>query len=419
MTETGHTTSPPDGGDEQELRIDAALDARRRLLQRFALAVGVAGALISILSYFLDASRFFAAYLVAYVFWLGITLGSLVWVMIYHLTGGQWGLVTRRLFETSSRLVPLHALLFLPILLKLEALYPWARPELVAQDALLQHKQPYLNIPFFLVRAVIYFVVWFGLAWILNRWSRQQDRSEDPTLVNRFRRLGGPGLAVYGLTITFAAIDWIMSLDPHWFSSIFGVLVAAGQALAALALVILFVAWLASYPPLSTLVMRERFGDLGSLLLAAVLLYAYLAFVQFLIIWSANLPEEVVWYLARLQGGWAWIVLFALFFGFVFPFAALLSGRLKRNSRALTYIAAIVLIAQWMHLHWLATPAVQPDGWALHWLDFVTMLAVGGFWLAAFLWQLPMMPLVARFDLRHAPARPHANAESSGLAASD
>jgi hypothetical protein len=261
-------------------------------VQRVALMAGVVGLVLCIGGLLLDAQRFYAAYLVAFLFWFGISLGSLVWVMIYHLTGGNWGLVTRRLLEASGRLTPLAVLFFLPLLPGLDDLYVWAQPETVQADELLQHKQPYLNPPFFLGRTVVYFAVWALLAWQLHRWSQQQDRSQDPALVDRLRRLSGPGLAVYGLTITFAAVDWVMSLDPHWFSSIFGVLVAASEALSALAFAIIVLAWLAAYPPLSTVVTRQHFGDLGNLLLAAVLFWAYIAFAQFVIIWSGNLPEE-------------------------------------------------------------------------------------------------------------------------------
>jgi hypothetical protein len=386
-------------------------------VQRIALLAGIGGLVLCIGGLLLDAQRVYAAYLVAFLFWLGISLGSLAWVMIYHLTGGNWGLVIRRLLEASGRLTLLAVLFFLPLLPGLDDLYVWMRPAAVQADALLQHKQPYLNLPFFLARAVFYFIVWALLAWQLNRWSRQQDRSQEPTLVDRLRRLSGPGLAVYGLTITFAGVDWVMSLEPDWFSSIFGVLVAAGEALSALALTTMVLAWLAAYPPLSTVVTRQHFGDLGNLMLAAVLFWAYIAFAQFLIIWSGNLPEEVTWYLHRLEGSWQAWALFVLLFGFALPFAALLSGRLKRRARLLTIIAATLLVAQWAHLHWLVVPVVQPGGLSLHWLDLAAWIAVGGLWVAGFLWQLRRETLLSSYDWLQAQARgEHPGAHIEGTA---
>jgi hypothetical protein len=282
--------------------------------------------------------------------------------------------------------------LFVPLLFGLSALYPWVNRELVAQDALLQHKQPYLNVPFFLLRALSYFVVWSGIVLLLRRWSaqaRQQGAAEEQAAVaEQRRRWSGVALALYGLTITFAAIDWLMSLEPQWFSSIFGVLVAAGQVLTALAFAIVVLVWLMRQPAWAALAPAGRINDLGNLLLAAVLLWAYLAFAQYLIIWSGNIPEEATWYLHRLRGGWRWVALFLLLVHFALPFAVLLSGRVKRQGRLLALVAATVLVADLVHLFWLVAPTFHAGSFYVHWLDLITPLAIGGLWVAAFVWQL-------------------------------
>jgi hypothetical protein len=400
--------------DERALEGDDRLHDLFAQRRRTALIAGVVGLLLALVGFFVDRQRFFAAYLVAYLFCLGLTLGSLPWLMIFYLTGGNWGVVIRRLLEASTRLTLLMALLFLPLLLGLADLYPWARPEAVAADYLLQHRQPYLNLPFFLLRALLYFAIWIGLTLLFNRWSRQQDRGDDPALVDRLSRFGGIGLAVYGLTMTFAAFDWLMALDAHWFSSMFGVLVAGSQALTALAFAIVVLSWLAPHEPFATFVTRQHFSDLGSLLMAALLFWAYISFMQYLIIWSGNLPEEVQWYLYRFDGGWGVIAVVLLVLGFALPFAALLSGWVKAQRRTLTPIALGLLVIQWLHLLWLAIPAVRPGGWPLHWLDVAALVGVGGIWFALFLWQLGSRSLLSIFDLRKVQSQAHGHDAHAG-----
>jgi hypothetical protein len=362
--------------------------------QRYALVVGGVGVILCLLGAVLAPQQFFVAYLVGWLFWLGISLGCLAWLMVFHLTGGQWGRVARRLLEAGGLMTILLALLFLPLLLGLDDLFVWTHPDAVAADPLLQHKQPYLNLPFFLARLALYFIVWIGSALLLNQWSRQQERALGPHLERRLRKFGGFGLAAYGLTITFAAIDWLMSLDPHWFSSIFGLLVASVQVLGALAFIVLALAWLDRFAPFREVITPALYGDYGNLLLTATLLAAYLAFVQYLIIWAGNLPEEVTWYLQRRDTGWGWVALLLPLLQFALPFAALLSGRIKRSRRQLARLAGLLLFATWLHLFWLAAPVFHPERFYLHWLDVVAPLAIGGLWLAGFLWQVRSRPLL-------------------------
>jgi hypothetical protein len=285
-------------------------------------------------------------------------------------------------------LIGVMALLFIPLLLGLNRLYIWAQPEVVAQDALLQHKEPYLNIPFFIGRAVLYFIIWGGTIFLLQRWWRQQAQQRTEVVAARLRRFSGPALALYGLAVTFCAIDWLMSLDPYWFSTMFGVLVAASQATAALAFAIGVSVYLGQFAPFSTLMTRDRLNDLGNLLLTAVIFWSYIAFMQYLIIWSGNLPEEVLWYLHRLEGGWDWIPIALVIFHFAVPFALLLSGRIKRNPQGLAGVALILLVADLLHLYWLVAPTFSQSHFTIHWLDLVMPVFLGGLWIAAFVWRL-------------------------------
>lgn len=353
------------------------------------IAVGIAGALV-------DRAQFFRAYLVAYLFFVGIALGALGLVSLNHVTGGRWGIVIRRVCEAAMRTLPLLLILFLPLLLGLGDLYAWARPEVVAHDAVLQHKALYLNVPFFVVRLGLYFAIWLVVAHFLVRWSREQDATGDPDVVRRLQFLGRGALLLYSLTMTFAAIDWAMSLEPHWYSTIYGLLIIGGQVLSAFAFVIPVLVLLTDREPLTRWVTAEQFHDLGKLMLAFVMLYAYFAFSQFLIVWSGNLPAETPWYLHRLRGGWQYVAIGVVLLQFGLPFAVLLSRDIKRNARRLTAVALLVLVARLVDLYWLVMPAFSPARLAVHWIDLAALVGVGGLWLSYFLWQLrgaPLLPL--------------------------
>lgn len=366
-------------------------------IQRIALRVGGAGLLLSIFWALFSPVEFFRSYLIAYIFWLGIPLGCLVIVMLQHLTGGTWGIVIRRTLESATRTLPLLVLLFLPLLLGLHGLYRWTDPDEIAGDESLRHKQIYLNIPFFLIRAGVYFLAWLGLAFFLNRWSREQDRGDSPHLSRRFQILSGPGLVIYGLTITFASIDWVMSLEPHWYSTIYGAMFGTGQVLAAFAFTIAVVMLLADKPPLCERLTPALLRDLGSLLLAFVMLWAYLSFSQFLLIWAGNLPEEIPWYLRRLEGGWQVIGVLLILFHFGLPFLLLLSRDIKRNRRTLAAVAGGVLVMRFVDVFWLIEPAFSRR--YIYWLlDLVALAGVGGLWLAMFIRQLKQMPLLPLHD---------------------
>lgn len=368
------------------------------IFRRASLFVGGVGLVLSLAGAFLSLEQFWQSYLLAYLFWLEFPLGCLAVLMLNHLVGGRWGFVIRRFMETGAMTLPLMAVLFVPLLFGLNQLYLWTDPDTVAQSELLQHKSVYLNIPFFLARTAIYFVIWIGLAYFLNRWSLAQDRMAEPAFTGRLRRLSAVGIILYVLTATFAAYDWLMSLEPTWYSSIYGVLFIVGHVLATLAFAVIVVRWFSHRQPLLKWVNRSDFNDLGNFMLGFVMIWAYISFSQFLIIWSANIPEEAVWYYHRSQGGWQWVGVVLILFHFALPFLVLLSRRAKRQALLLSVLAVFIICMRLVDLFWLIVPALHPIGLHLHWLDLVLPIALGGIWLTVFAWQLAGKPLLPRHD---------------------
>ncbi len=356
-------------------------------LQRWGLFAGFWGLLAAVVGAFLDVDQFFRAWLIGFLFCLGLSMGPLALLMLQHMSGGHWGLVGRRVFEAASRNLPYVALLFVPLLFGLPRLYTWARPELVSVDHILQKKAPYLNVQFFAVRAILYFAIWLVISWLLNKWSGGQDRGEvavHPADTVRFRVVSAPGLLVYVLTLTFAAVDWIMSLDPHWYSTIFGLILVAGQGLSGLSLVIAMLSLLSDTPPYSTHLRPGHFLDLGKLLLAFVMLWAYFSFSQFLIIWAGNLPEEIPFFFNRMRGGWLYLSIALLFGHFVLPFVLLLSRNLKKRPHLLAKVALAILAMRLVDLMWLVEPMFEHSRPALLWMDLLVPAGLAGIWLFLF-----------------------------------
>jgi len=377
-----------------------------------ALIAGIVGLVLCAIGFIVNRDHFFRAYLAAYLLWLGISLGSLALMMVHHQSGGGWGMVIRRIFEAATRTLPALALLFIPIVLGMGHLYPWTHADHVAHDEILQHKSLYLNTPFFLARAVFYFASWIGLALVLNRWSRRQDEGI-LIATRRMQVISGPGLVLYGLTITFASIDWVMSINPHWFSTIFGFLFMGGQGLAALAFTIVIATLLWRRDPLHEVYNAGHFQDLGKLMLAFVMLWAYFNFSQYLIIYSGNLVEEIPYYIGRTTHGWQYVALLLVVFHFAVPFSLLLSRSLKRSANQLILVAIAILVMRYVDLFFLITPDFAADGMNLHmlpapgpgepehashffvhWLDFAAPLGIGGIWVWMFLTQLAKRPLL-------------------------
>jgi len=371
-----------------------AAPSRVSSLQRVALIVGVVGLGLCAVGFSASREQFFRAWLIAFLFWWGVSLGSLAWMMIHHLSGGQWGVVTRRVFEASSRVLPFMALAFLPVAFGVKELYPWARPELVANDEMLRHRAPYLNISFFYVRAAIYFVLWSALAYLISGWSRKQDSAPgDEGLAIRMQRLSGGGLLLYGITLFFASVDWLMSLDPHWYSTIYGILMLGGQGLASMAFTLTVMVLLSRTAPLAGVFRANHLHDLGKLMLTFVMLWAYFQFSQFLIIWSGNLPEEIGFYLTRIEGAWVYLSAVLILGHFALPFVLLLNRDLKQ-SHMVALVAIFVIGMRFVDLFWLMGPRDGHTAPALSWINFVTPIALGGIWIAVFLWQLGSRPLL-------------------------
>jgi hypothetical protein len=381
-------------------------------LQQRGLIVGIIGLAAGLVGLFGNPDQFFRSWLIGFLFVLGLTLGSLALLMLQHLSGGKWGLVSRRVFEAASRTLPLVALAFVPILFGLRPVFLWARDEAVQADPILLQKAPYLNVEFFVVRAVIYFAFWLVVMFLLNKWSASQDRGEaavTPEDAVRFRTVSAPGLLFLVLTVSLASVDWIMSVDPHWYSTIFGLLTVVGQGLSALALAIAVLSLVAPSGVLDGVLEPGHFHDLGKLLLAFVMLWAYLSFSQFLIIWSGNLPEEIPWYIARIRGGWGAIALLLVIGHFALPFALLLSRDLKRHSGLLAKVALFVIAMRLVDLIWLVAPtfaahgAVAGEGhpgfvFPIHWMDIVIPIGLGGIWLFLFAQQLRSRSLLPLND---------------------
>src|SRR2546425_846501 len=370
------------------------VEARRRPV----MLAGAVGLVLCALGLLVDREQFFRSYLVGYMFWLGIALGSMALCMVHHMSGGAWGLVIRRIFEASSRTLPVLALLFIPIALGMHDLYPWTHADHVQHDEALRHQSLYLNIPFFLARAMFYFAVWIVLARQLNRWSLEQDLGDVVRSTRRMQLLSGGGLVLYGLTITFASVDWVMSLNPHWYSTIFGFIFMGSQGLAALAFTIAVAVMLSRSEPMAHVYRADHFHDLGKLLLAFVMLWAYFNFSQYLIIYSGNLVEEIPYYVARTRGGWGIVALILVVFHFALPFALLLSRDLKRSGSRLMAVALGILVIRVVDLFFLVAPEFETQGFSIHWLDIAAPIGLGGLWLWLFLTQLRQRPLLPLRD---------------------
>ena len=340
-------------------------------VQQRALIAGAVFALLFAVGFFLNRDQFFHSYLFAFSFWAGISVGALALLMLQHLTGGGWGLVIRRVLEAATRTLPLVLILFVPIVLGAHRLYKWTDAHEIAEHPVLKEKSKYLNLPFFSVRAAIYFAIWLALAYFLNRWSLLQDRTADGKYTKNMRVLSGPGMVLFVFTVSFASIDWFMSLDWEWSSTIYGFIFVAAWSLSALAFTIAVMAALSKQEPFNNVVAQLHFHDLGKLLLALVMLWSYFAFSQFLIIWSGNLPEEIGWYLPRIHGAWGAIALAVIVLHFAFPFLFLLSRSLKRHAGKLVIVAVLILVMRLVDLFWMIEPNFTGKDFHFSWMDLV------------------------------------------------
>lgn len=380
------------------MRASDELIAKLKQARIPAIAIGVAGAAGCVAGALTSWEQFLQCYLFAYVLWVGVTLGCMALMMLHHMVKSRWGLPIIRAAEAGAGNLWLMALLLVPVLAGLGALYPWAKPALVASTEVLKHKQPYLNPVFFTVRAAIYFAIWIGFTAALRRMSVQQDLTGDVTLADRRSSLAAPGLVAYVLTVTFACTDWVMSLHPAWYSTIFGFWFVMCQGMSALCLLIVFLTLVRGYRPFEAYATPGGYRDLGNLLLTFVMFWGYLSLSQFLIIYSGNLPDEASYYIVRMRGIWWGIGTFLVLFQFFVPFLLLLSGRTKRTPQYLGSLAAFLFGVRVIDIFWTVLPffpvpaATVPLGYI--WMGLCAFAAIGGWWIALFLTTLLRAPLV-------------------------
>ena len=382
-------------------KLDLMAPPVAEVIQTRSMFIGVVGAIAAVAGAFLAPDSFYSAYLEGYMFWLGLSLGCMAILMLHHLVGGGWSIVIRRILESGMMTLPMMFVLFLPILLHLPKLYPWARPEGIANPKIAHLTHSYLTFNGIFLRYILYFVIWIGMAYFLNRWSTEQDSIAGQSTL-RFRALSSIGLVIYSLTISFAVIDWVMSLQSPWISTIYGLIFVAGEALSAFCFCVVIETILSKRKPMSEYLTSTEVHDHGKLILAFVMVWTYFNFSQWLIIWAGNLPEEIPWYVARMKGGWGEVGLFLAVFQFAIPFALLLGQQLKKKTRTLVPIAAWILVMRMIDIYWHIEPASHP-WFHLSWVYFAVIAGMGGLWMAYFFHNLrarPLLPVNAPQTLR-------------------
>ena len=379
--------------------LPAINDATLLRWEKACFGAGCLAGLVCVLgAVFGSSAEFFRAYLAAYMFCLGIALGGMAILMLSHLTGGAWAYLIRRILEAQMSTLPLLALLFIPVAFGLNDLYLWARPELVATDAKLQQQQFYLNKTFFLERAVVYFVVWLAIALALTARSRRQERTGDPNSLWKLMRLGEVGLVIFGTSMHFAAFDWLEMLQPSYHSTIFPFLVVSSQLFSAQAFAIVVLISISLQKGAAEVISTRVLIDLGNILLAFLIICAYMLWFQFMLGWIANQPADALWFLPRVAGGWQAVAWALFLFQFGIPLFLLLMRAVKSHPGALVRLAAAVLLMQLVFVFYLVIPAFQAPSLTQHWMEFLTPIAVGGIWMGYFLDRFRRRPVLAPND---------------------
>lgn len=418
-----HVTAPATGQTtmNDNIHLNDIIGPQLGRLQRGALLAAVLGLILCIGQIAIDLAsptsrtfRFFESYLFAYMFWFGVTLGSLAMLMLHHVTGGGWGFLVRRPLEAATRNLPLILAMFVPIVIAMlidPHLYRWAHLNATGVTEDFAHhvikKSPYLNATGFIIRAVIYFAIWMTLAFFLNKWGAQQDEREDEGNALRLGRLSAPGLLIYVLTLTFASIDWVMSLTPTWTSSLFGVIFLAGQILSTLALMAVLVSTLAGHTDLVKRVEPRYFRDLGNLMLAFTLFWAYTSFSQYLIIWAGNIADESEWFVLHLRGSWLYVGALLCFAHFFFPFLCLLSSSMKVKLENLAKLGVFIIFMRHVDLWWYVTATFRQEGASMFQIsDLGAPLLLGGLWLWSWARELKGREAVPVHDPRLKPFWP-------------
>ena len=369
-------------------------------IQRMSLIVGVVAFIVFLIQLFIEPARFFRSYLFAFIYWSGLTLGCLGIYLLHNVVGGNWGVVIRRFLESGTRTLPLIAILAIPILIGMHSLYPWSLPGGEPREGHVTNQALYLNVPFFIARTVLYFLVWSFWGYRLLRLSGEQDRTGDPSIFYRMKSFSAPGLLVFVITTSFAFIDWILSLEPDYYSTIYGWMFTVGQVLMTFSFCVVLLVLLRDHSPLSRVLTRQHFHDLSNLMLAFTMLWAYMSFAQFLITWAENLPDEIPWYIRRFTGGWGWVAWTIAIFHFCVPFFLLLMRFIKRNPNLIYWVALWMVGIRLLDNFWIVEPAFRQRGLEVYWTDIVAPIAIGGIWIALFLWNLKSRPLLPLHDPR-------------------
>ena len=359
-----------------------------------ALIVGVVALLAGVAGYFMDSTRFYFSYLAAYLFWLTAGLGAMFFVLVFHLTGSVWSIVLRRIGETMMMVVPVMGIFFIPLLFGMHDLYHWTHA--APTDKVLQHKAGYLNMPFFIIRSVIYFAAWYWIARSLYKASLSLENEDPVSQIKRMRRTSAAAMFVFAFTVTFAAIDWIMSLEPHWYSTIFGAYIFSGSLVGALSFFVLIGLYLRKKNLLQDVITTEHYHDLAIMIFGFIIFWGYMGFSQYFLMWYANIPEETIYYFKRWQGTWKIFTMTLVLGHFALPFVLLLPRFMKRNLTFLKILAIWLLIMHWIDLYWMVMVNHSPQGIQLHWLDAALFLGLGGIAVGIF-WKFftahPLVPV--------------------------
>ena len=380
--------------------IPDALREKIDRVQRAALGVGIIGVGLCILQFFLNRPAFFQSWLFAYLYWNGLVLGCTGILLLHNVVGGNWGVVIKRFAEAAAKTAPITFVGVIPILLGVHYLYIWSDPNYVAHHESVRLKQAYLNVPFWSGRAVLYFVIVAICAFYLSGLGAEQDRTGDPGVLIRMRRFSAPMLILFTLAGTFAFFDWIMSIEPEWYSTMYGAMFLVGQMLESFAFCIILLYLFSQWKPFAGLIKIQHYHDIGNLVLAFTMLWAYTSFAQFLIIWAGNLPEEIPWYLRRFSGGWGAIAFVIGVFHFCVPFFLLLMRFIKKNPKLLFQLCVYMMLVRLLDIYWISIPGLRPRGYVFYWSDVVAVFGLGGIWLWFFLWRLKGRPLLPLKDPR-------------------
>jgi hypothetical protein len=377
-----------------------SLRSQMEKVQKSAIFVGILALAVSLVGLFTDAPHFWQSYLFAFIFWSGLALGCLGIFFLHNVVGGNWGVAIRRLVEAGLKTLWMFLIFAVPIFFALGFLYKWTDASYVHEHFATGHKAGYMNPLFFILRTLLYFAIWLFSGYAILKMANQHERTGDPALFRKIKRRSAPALLVFVVTTSYAFIDWIMSLEPDWYSTIYGWMFTVGEVLLTFSFLVAVLVVLSKYEPFASFLTRQHYHDIGNLMLAFTMLWAYMSFSQFLIIWAENLPDEIPWYVRRFSGGWGYIAWTIAIFHFFVPFYLLLLRFIKKNPSRLRTLAIWIILMRILDVFWIVAPAFRQRGLEVYWTDLATLIGLGGIWLAYFLWNLKSRPLLASNDPR-------------------